>query len=185
MARVATSKKGGFRDAASSFAPSVTRGERHMPDTMMTTEALAHAALGPVLGARPVDNLPDNPKISYRSLHWGMRVRTDVMDPVYRPWEIVTVEKRLMLKPPHGRDYAFTCEYSDGRREWIVRRLIGETSRSWIVEQYNPKRTYRLPKSQWFGPFRVDYRLCTERTPILDQWDGGEFEMISLEGHFH
>lgn len=84
-----------------------------------------------------------------------MKVLTQSMEPAYRLGDLVSVSGGMQVKPTNGDDYVFGCTFHDGRTAKIVRRLAGETSQSWIVQQFNPRRTYRLAKSQWLGPFRV------------------------------
>lgn len=63
------------------------------------------------------------------------RVRTEVVEPVYRLGEVISVSGGLGTKIVKGDDYVFACTYADGRKDVIVRRVVGETSRSWIARQ--------------------------------------------------
>ena len=48
-----------------------------------------------------------------------------------------------------GDDCLFLRETADGTRYVLVKRLLKVSAQAWTVRQYNPLKTYALPRKEW------------------------------------
>jgi transcriptional regulator with XRE-family HTH domain len=73
------------------------------------------------------------------------------MEPAYEPGHIVFGNP---LMPGLPNKNVVLRQREEGG-EILVRRLVGETASEWTVQQFNPARTYSLPKAEWPICYRI------------------------------
>lgn len=78
-------------------------------------------------------------------------VAEDVMSPAIEPGDVVALHARLPVLP--GADCAFIDQRGDdsSTNRWLVeiRRLVAVSAESWTVQQFNPPKTYELPRERF------------------------------------
>lgn len=84
---------------------------------------------------------------------YGVYVVNDSMRPAFEHGDKVHIHPGRPLKP--GRDAIFISEQPDGTRHALIKRLVRATDKAWKVEQFNPPKTFDLPKSKWQRAVRV------------------------------
>ncbi|MFC5504877.1 helix-turn-helix domain-containing protein [Bosea massiliensis] len=84
----------------------------------------------------------------------AMYVAEETMSPAIEPGDVVVVNSRLPALP--GTDCAFIGDNDEGE-PWLVafRRLIKADENAWTVEQFSPRRTYELRRSQYQSARRI------------------------------
>ena len=69
------------------------------------------------------------------------------MFPAYEQGNLLLVNPAV---PPNaGDDCLLIQEASDGARYALIKRLVRFNSTSWTVKQWNPDKTFTLPRKQW------------------------------------
>jgi phage repressor protein C with HTH and peptisase S24 domain len=84
---------------------------------------------------------------------YGVYIVNDSMAPAYEQGDKVHVHPGRPLKP--GRDALFIAETADGTRHATVKRLVKATDKAWKVQQFNPPKTFDLPRKTWQRAFRI------------------------------
>ena len=85
----------------------------------------------------PLENVRDG---------YGVYIVGDSMVPAFEPGDIALINPHL--PPTPGRDAILLC-HTDHQQEALIKRLVRATARDWHVQQWNPKREFSLPRSQW------------------------------------
>lgn len=80
-------------------------------------------------------------------------VTGESMVPAYNPGDMAIVNPRL----PYMRDkiHIFTTETSNTHYRATIKHLVGVTDKAWKVEQFNPRKTFELPRNEWTNARRV------------------------------
>lgn len=80
-------------------------------------------------------------------------VTGESMVPAYNPGDMAIVNPRL----PFMRDkiHIFTAESSNTHYKATIKHLVAVTPKVWKVEQFNPKKTFELPRDVWTHARRV------------------------------
>ena len=69
------------------------------------------------------------------------------MFPAYEQGNLLLVNPAV---PPNaGDDCLLIQEAPDGARYGLIKRLVRFNSTSWTVKQWNPDKTFTLPRKQW------------------------------------
>ena len=69
------------------------------------------------------------------------------MFPAYEHGNLLLVNPAV---PPNaGDDCLLIQEASDGARYALIKRLVRFNSTSWTVKQWNPDKTFSLPRKEW------------------------------------
>jgi hypothetical protein len=69
------------------------------------------------------------------------------MFPAYEQGNLLLVNPAV---PPNaGDDCLLIQEAADGARYGLIKRLVRFNSTSWTVKQWNPDKTFTLPRKQW------------------------------------
>ncbi len=69
------------------------------------------------------------------------------MFPAYEQGNLLLVNPAV---PPNaGDDCLFVQESPDGSRYALIKRLVRFNSTSWTVKQWNPDKTFTLPRKEW------------------------------------
>lgn len=84
---------------------------------------------------------------------YGVYIVNDSMAPAYEQGDKVHVHPGRPLKP--GRDALFVGEAEDGTKHAMVKRLVKVTDKAWRVQQFNPPKTFDLPRKLWQRAFRI------------------------------
>jgi transcriptional regulator with XRE-family HTH domain len=71
----------------------------------------------------------------------------DSMVPAYEPGNLLLVNPAV--PPAPGDDCLFVQEAADGDRYALIKRLVRFNSTSWTVKQWNPDKTFNLPRREW------------------------------------
>lgn len=77
---------------------------------------------------------------------YGMYIVGESMEPRYERGEKVWVNPNI---PPRPGNDVLIFQSRDGETKALVKRLVKITSTEWHVSQFNPYRTFKLPKSSW------------------------------------
>lgn len=82
-------------------------------------------------------------------------VTGESMAPAFRPGDMAIVNPRL--SPMRDETHIFTTGDDAGASEWraSIKHLVGSTASEWSVEQYNPARKFKLPRTEWPRALRV------------------------------
>src|SRR6266404_4305964 len=71
----------------------------------------------------------------------------DSMFPAYEQGNLLLVNPAV---PPNaGDDCLLIQEVPDGSRYALIKRLVRFNSTSWTVKQWNPDKTFSLPRKEW------------------------------------
>jgi len=69
------------------------------------------------------------------------------MFPAYEHGNLLLVNPAV--PPTAGDDCLLIQEASDGSRSALIKRLVRFNSTSWTVKQWNPDKTFSLPRKEW------------------------------------
>lgn len=100
-----------------------------------------------ILSNDPVAWIPRDPRLAGVREAFACYVVGDAMMPAYEPGNLLLVNPAV--PPAAGDDCLFVQEAADGRRRALVRRLVRLSAVSWTVRQWNPDRTFNLPRRDW------------------------------------
>ena len=101
-----------------------------------------------VLSNEPVSWLPRDPRLEGVPDAYGCFVSGDSMEPAYERGNILLVNPSA--QPEAGDDVVFMREDNkDGMRYVLIKRLVKVNAQSWTVKQYNPAKTFTLPRKEW------------------------------------
>lgn len=84
---------------------------------------------------------------------YAVVVTGESMVPAYEPADIAIVNPRLSYL--RGKDHIFTAKSDDGSFRAMLKRLVKVTDDAWLVEQFNPPKQIKLPRSVWGEAKRV------------------------------
>ena len=71
----------------------------------------------------------------------------DSMVPAYEQGNLLLVNPAV--PPGAGDDCLFIQEAEDGSRYGLIKRLVRFNAASWTVKQWNPDKTFNLPRKEW------------------------------------
>jgi len=80
-------------------------------------------------------------------------VTGESMVPAYEPGDMAIVNPRLTHM--RGKIHIFTAESENSHFKATIKKLVSVTETDWVVEQFNPPKTFKLPKSEWTHAKRV------------------------------
>lgn len=100
-----------------------------------------------VLSSEPVAWIPRDARLEGVAEAYGCFVTGDSMEPAYERGNLLLVNPTAAVGP--GDDCLFLRETADGTRYVLVKRLLKVSAQGWTVRQYNPARTYTLPRKEW------------------------------------
>jgi phage repressor protein C with HTH and peptisase S24 domain len=78
---------------------------------------------------------------------FGCYVVGESMFPAYEHGNLLLVNPAV--PPTAGDDCLLIQEASDGSRYALIKRLVRFNSTSWTVKQWNPDKTFSLPRKEW------------------------------------
>ena len=99
------------------------------------------------LSNEPVAWLPRDARLEGVEEAYGCFVSGDSMEPAYEKGNILLVNPRAPVNP--GDDVVFMREDKSGTRYVLIKRLVRRNESSWTVKQYNPPKTFSLPRKEW------------------------------------
>lgn len=105
--------------------------------------------------------IPRPHKLENISEAYGILVEGESMVPAFEPGDVAWVNPRLA--PRRGRDvilYAETEGSADRRA--TIKRLKTWTDDHWTLEQWNPPKTFKLPRAEWTTCHRVAGKFSRE-----------------------
>ena len=100
-----------------------------------------------VLSNEPVAWIPRDARLDGVGDAYGCFVSGDSMEPAYERGNLLLVNPTANVGP--GDDCLFLREAPDGTRYVLIKRLVKASAHSWTVKQYNPPKTYALPRKEW------------------------------------
>ncbi len=100
-----------------------------------------------ILSSEPVAWIPRDTRLDGIPEAYGCFVSGDSMEPAYEKGNLLLVNPSANVAA--GDDCLFLRESSDGTRYALVKRLVKLAPQGWTVKQYNPPRTYTLPRKEW------------------------------------
>lgn len=106
-----------------------------------------------VVSTEPIDMVPRPWYMGQVKDGYAVIVTGESMVPAYDPGDMAIVNPRL--PPMRGKVHIFTCENENSHFKASIKVLVKSTETAWMVEQYNPPRTYALSKSEWTHARRV------------------------------
>ena len=110
------------------------------------------AARGGSAGSMAVDNTPiehmarPDPLLTVSSAY-GVYIVGESMSPAYEQGDVALVHPGQ--PPRRGTDVILTRSDAHGTPEVLIKRLVGWTDEQWQVCQYNPEKTFDLPRAEW------------------------------------
>jgi phage repressor protein C with HTH and peptisase S24 domain len=129
------------RAAASSAPP----GPRQQLQVFASAQGGSEGAM--TLSSEPVSWLPRDARLEGVSDAYGCFVSGDSMEPAYEKGNILLVNPSAQVSP--GDDVVFMREDKDGTRYVLIKRLVKVNEHSFTVKQYNPAKTFTLPRKEW------------------------------------
>jgi transcriptional regulator with XRE-family HTH domain len=78
---------------------------------------------------------------------YGMYVVGSSMDPAYVPGNRVLVNPNIPARP--GDDVLLFQAEIGRETPGLIKRLVKATPKTWTVEQFNPRKTFDLPRAIW------------------------------------
>lgn len=85
---------------------------------------------------------------------YAIVISNESMSPAFEPGDKAYVNPRMPLK--EGKNFIFYFSATDeGDRKAMIKRLVHWTDSEWTVEQYNPPKRFKLPRSSWVQAHRV------------------------------
>jgi phage repressor protein C with HTH and peptisase S24 domain len=130
------------RGAAASSAPS---GPRQQLQVFSSAQGGSEGAM--TLSNEPVSWLPRDARLEGVPDAYGCFVSGDSMEPAYERGNILLVNPAAKVEP--GDDVVFMKEDKDGTRYVLIKRLVKVNEHSFTVKQYNPAKTFTLPRKEW------------------------------------
>ncbi|MFZ5784102.1 MAG: XRE family transcriptional regulator [Pseudomonadota bacterium] len=100
-----------------------------------------------ILSGDPVAWIPRDARLDGVREAYGCFVSGESMEPAYERGNLLLVNPGASVSP--GDDCLFLRETSDGTRYALVKRLVRVNEQTWTVKQYNPPKTYALPRKEW------------------------------------
>lgn len=100
-----------------------------------------------ILSSEPVAWIPRDNRLEGVREAYGCFVSGDSMEPAYERGNLLLVNPGASVGP--GDDCLFLRETPTGERFALIKRLMKANEQSWTVKQYNPPRTYTLPRKEW------------------------------------
>jgi phage repressor protein C with HTH and peptisase S24 domain len=130
------------RAAAASSAPP---GPRQQLQVFASAQGGSEGAM--TLSSEPVSWLPRDARLEGVPDAYGCFVSGDSMEPAYERGNILLVNPAAKVEP--GDDVVFMREDKDGTRYVLIKRLVKVNEQSYTVKQYNPPKTFTLPRKEW------------------------------------
>lgn len=84
---------------------------------------------------------------------FAVYVVNDSMEPAYEQGDRIHVHPARPVSP--GKDALFIREDADGTRYAMIKRLVRASETTWKVRQFNPAKTFDLPRSLWQKALRI------------------------------
>jgi phage repressor protein C with HTH and peptisase S24 domain len=136
---------GGASSFGAAAPPMVVRGDR--PDLAV----YASAAGGPegawVLSGDAIAWILRDQRLQGVRDAFACYVVGESMFPAYEQGNLLLVNPAV---PPNaGDDCLLIQEAADGARYALIKRLVRFNSTSWTVKQWNPDKTFSLPRKEW------------------------------------
>jgi hypothetical protein len=139
--------------------PTTTAGAPDMPTTTavgardLPVYAVSYGADGAINMSMEAAEYIDRPaKLIRVSNAHGIRIIPGFgMEPKYEPGEVIFANQLMPGLP----NKTVVLRRQQGGGEVLIRRLVAETATDWTVQQFNPSRTYSLPKAEWPICYRV------------------------------
>ena len=130
------------RAGAASSAPS---GPRQQLQVFASAQGGSEGAM--TLSSEPVSWLPRDARLEGVPDAYGCFVSGDSMEPAYERGNILLVNPSAKVES--GDDVVFMREDKDGTRYVLIKRLVKVNEQSYTVKQYNPAKTFTLPRKEW------------------------------------
>ncbi|WP_422001717.1 XRE family transcriptional regulator [Reyranella sp.] len=137
-----SSRRGG---AAGGAAAAAASGPRPPLEVFSSAQGGSEGAM--VLSSEPVAWIPRDAQLAGVREAYGCFVSGDSMEPAYERGNLLLVNPSASVSP--GDDAVFLKEDKDGTRYVLIKRLVRVNEQSWTVKQYNPPKTYTLPRKEW------------------------------------
>lgn len=137
-----------------SYANNISRVEAPLGQRDLPVFAAVEGGDGDlVVSTEPVDLVPRPWFLGEVKDGYGVIVTGESMCPAYEPGDIAIVNPRLPYM--RGKIHIFTAESENSHFKGSIKLLVSVTETHWVVEQYNPQKTIKLPKSEWTHARRV------------------------------
>lgn len=95
----------------------------------------------------PIDWVDRPADLLHAKEAFGVYLLGDSMHPRFEQGDMVIVSPAL--PPAQGNDVLICAHKPDGETTALVKRLLRVERDAWYVEQFNPPKKYRLPKTDW------------------------------------
>jgi phage repressor protein C with HTH and peptisase S24 domain len=131
--------------AAAGARPGTSAAPRQQLQVFASAQGGSEGAM--TLSNEPVSWLPRDPRLEGVPDAYGCFVSGDSMEPAYEKGNVLLVNPSRQPEP--GDDVVFMREDKDGTRYVLIKRLVKVNQQSWTVKQYNPAKTFTLPRKEW------------------------------------
>lgn len=123
-------------------------------DRTLPVYAAAEGGAGEiVVSTDPIEMVPRPWYLGEVKDAYAVVIVGESMVPKFRPGDMAIANpKEPVLR---DKDYLFIQENHAGEFIGTVKRLIGMTATEWKVEQYNPPKTFTLPRDVWGRAVRI------------------------------
>lgn len=102
------------------------------------------------INPEPVGKVERPPHLRYSAHAFGIYCHGTQQSPAFEPKDMILVDPARPVAV--GDDVVFVKNYSIGDAQMfqgILRRLIGETEKHWLVRQFNPPSDYKISREEW------------------------------------
>jgi len=146
-AQLGLPEPGGRRRRPADAASAAQRAMTGRPPLQVFASAQGGSEGAMILSNEPVSWIPRDPRLEGVADAYGCFVSGDSMEPAYERGNLLLVHPSADVSP--GDDCVFLREDKDGTRYVLIKRLVRRNEASWTVKQYNPAKTYTLPRREW------------------------------------
>lgn len=106
-----------------------------------------------VITFEPIDYVPRPWYLGQVRDGYGVIIVGESMVPAYMPGDMAIVHPKMPVIL--NKTYIFSNESEDNNYKGTIKRLVGQTSTEWKVEQFNPPLVFSLLKADWPKAVRV------------------------------
>ncbi len=106
-----------------------------------------------IIDFTPIDYLPRPQMFDDVSDAYAILITGDSMAPAFEPGDHALVHPRL--PPIRGADVILYELNGEGEAKATVKRLVSWNDTEWTIQQWNPAKTFKLPRNLWPKCHRV------------------------------
>lgn len=121
---------------------------------LMPVYAAAEGGAGTILlPPEPYEYMPRPHTLEHSPDAYAILITGESMFPAFEPGDQAWVDPRL--PPMRLADHILYKVSDDGEGRATIKRIVGWTDADWMLQQWNPARTFKAARSEWTKVHRV------------------------------